>query len=263
MAKIFSTVLFLAVALAFLSGCGKIGLGSNPVKTTTTTRTDPATQETVTTVTEEPVEEKDTGSFFKSENLTEHYDFEGQRSADHAANVDKKVSAITANTAQMMALPNVSDTEKLLTGVIANMQIDRIPTTPGPSGVPVPKTGVDVLDHQAGNLLNFGLGVWDRIDDSRRSSDDDTAVSISNTGDGNVVFQSDRTSLVQQTTKYKLGDSTGEVSFAAPSQDSPLETNDSHDVINTQDGTQGSSNGSGSAVLPTVTDNHGSTAQVE
>lgn len=228
--KLLSEIFLLLLLLMLSSGCSAIpGYGTGQTKTTKIT-VDPETK-IETTVIEEPVQES-SGGFFKSENLAAYYDFEKSRNTSHKESVKHKTSAIVANTEKIMQLTNVSDTEKLLSGIISNMMIDRIETSQGPSGIQAPKAFADVMDRNFTGLVNLGLGIWDRIDSSN-SNDGDSAIVLNNTGDGNIFYQSDSNTLSQQTSKYTLGDSAGDLSFLGNTFTPAISTSDSNDTTTT------------------------------
>lgn len=218
------TIVALAMAVA-LSGCGLTG--QQQMKTTRIS-VDPDTK-VETTIIEEPVQQS-AGGFWKSENLEEHYKFETVRAERHDASVAKKVDAISQNVSQVMALDGPTPTEKLLVGVIGTLSINQIQTSPGPSGVKPPTTAVDFLNGNAINLANLGLNAWGMF--GSRGNETDIATTISQSGDGMVLVNSNGNTLQSQTTKYTLGNSEGDLSFQAPSQ-VPTNT-DSHNTDNSR-----------------------------
>jgi len=217
--------------IVFMSGCATIpGFGTVPMKTTRIT-IDPETK-VETTVIEEPAQPTP-GGFFKSENLEEHYKFETARVDKHERTANRKIEAIQENVNKAISVEGTTATERYMFALNANLLIDRIQTSPGPSGVKAPIVAGDVLDKNLVGGLNLALGIWDRVD-ARNSRGDDSKVEISNTGDGTVFYQSDKNNFSQQTTKYTLGNSTGDVSLASPSLTPANAYTDSNDVNNTR-----------------------------
>jgi len=221
-------LLILSFLLLLLSGCALL----NPPQTKTTRISiDPDTK-VETTIIEEPVAQT-AGGFWKSDNLAAHYDFEKARNESHEKAVDKKTSAIVANTAQMMRLSDVSDTEKLLAGIISNMQIDKIQTSPAPSGVKTPTTVVDFANGNAINLGNLFLNGWSVIKGGNGDDTTSSQVDIVNSGDGQVLVNSNRNSMAQQTTKTTVGNTDGGLTFSGMPNFTPSQS-DSNDTTATR-----------------------------
>jgi len=219
------TIVTLAMVVA-LSGCGLTG--QQQVKTTRIS-VDPDTK-VETTIIEEPVQQS-AGGFWKSENLEEHYKFETARVDRHEKAVAKKIEAIQENVKRAIDIEGQTPTEKYMFALNANLIIDRIQTSPAPSGVKTPKTMADVAEGQLPNWLNFGLQIYDRAD-RRTSRGDDSEVAINNYGNGNVFYKSNKNNLSQQVAQYTLGDSEGDMEFAGSTFTPSVTSTDSNDVNN-------------------------------
>lgn len=161
-----------------------LAMGCAPTKITTTSSIDPFTKQEVITTTEEPME---SSSFFASDNLAVYYEYETKKLDTHAEVVDKKISAIKDNAIARAAI-EMTNTERLLTNIIDSLLIDRIPTQAAPAGPP-PKTMTDFFDKNFLGIANLGLQAYG-IFLHDNSAGDDASVKISNTGAGDVFYQS-------------------------------------------------------------------------
>jgi len=219
-------VLLMLAMVFFFSGCAV--LGQQPMKTTKITIDPKNGQET--TVIEEPVQQT-AGGFFESANLKNHYAFETARFDKHEKAVARKIEAIQENVNRVMEIDGPTPTEKYMFSLNANLIIDRIQTSPAPSGIKSPKTLADVAEGQLPNWMSFGLQIYDRAD-KRTSRGDDSDVAINNYGNGNVFYKSHKNNLSQQVAQYSLGDSEGDMEFAGSTFTPAITSTDSNDVNN-------------------------------
>lgn len=167
-------ILVLMCSCFLLASCGS--------KTVVTTTNLDGTK----TTTESP------SSFWKSDNLAMHYEFETARVTKTAEVAEKKLVAL-AEEGLRRAASLTTDTERAMSSLITQMMMDRVQTTPPPSGQQAPKTAVDFFDKNGVALLNTGLMAY-RIfssDSGDSYSESTNSPTITNTGSGNVFFQSD------------------------------------------------------------------------
>lgn len=169
-------------ALVVLSGCA--------TKVETRYQVDPTTGEEVKVVSENR-------SFWASENLETHYRFEMERSRHAAESAAQKISAI--QTEAIRTAPMIEDpVARALHGILTQMQVALVQTTPGPSGVAAPKTAADFWSPNLVPMLGLGLqayqvfgGSWGDSWSQQNSTSTDSP-SVSMTGSGNVMlFKSD------------------------------------------------------------------------
>jgi len=226
----FSAVVMIML-LAALSGCSSIpGYGTGPMKTTKIT-VDPDTK-VETTVIEEPVVQT-AGGFFESKNLSNYYAYKDKREDNHKANV-KILSADIRALAEMAVAKSQTSAEAVLSAMNGALLIAQIDPSPAPTGEKPPTTISDFFTVNAGVILNSIFQGWNIIENHNRSSNSQSAITLTNTGDGNIFYQSDKNSLSQQTSKYTLGNTTGDLSLPG-STFTPANTyTDSNDVNNTR-----------------------------
>lgn len=178
-------------ALLVLTGCAA------PTKVTTTTSIDPNTKEEFITIVEEPA---DNTSFWESGNLKNYYEFETKRLESFNENVDKKINAIKENSIARASI-EMTNTERLLTNIIDGMLIAQIPVVPSPSGQTAPITMTDFFNKNLVGLTSVALQAYGIFLHSGNSGDD-ASVKITNTGAGDVFYQS----YDNKNPKYKLAE---------------------------------------------------------
>jgi hypothetical protein len=183
-----------SIVLLLLAGCGA----------KTETKVDPITGQTVT------IEES---SFWDSGNSKMFYEMEMTRATEARASAEAKIAAIGAQAKAMQAAAQ-TPTEALLTGVIATLSINAVPTDVRPSGIAPPKTVADVMDKSLVPLLGLGLqayqvfgGEWG--ESHRTSRDQSPDMTITGTGNS-IIYQSDYARTLSD--DYNLSSMHGSVS---------------------------------------------------
>ena len=165
---------------ALLAGCG--------AKTTTRYETDRLTGDPIEIVTERK-------SFWQSENLDTHYRFEIERTRYAAESAEKKIIAIQTEamrTAPLLETP----TERALHGILTQMQVAMVQTTPGPSGIQAPKTMTDFWGANLIPLMSVGLQAYQVFGGnwgdswSQQTATDSPEIAVTGSGN-NVFFKSD------------------------------------------------------------------------
>lgn len=206
-------------ALVVLSGCA--------TKVETRYQVDPATGEDVKVVSENR-------SFWASENLETHYRFEMERSQHAAAAAAQKIAAI--QTEAIRTAPMIEDpVARALHGILTQMQVALVQTTPGPSGVAAPKTAADFWSPNLVPMLGLGLQAYQVFGGnwgdswSNTSATDSPEISVTGAGN-NVFFKADG----NQNPDYNLSSmGMGSTSLTAPGVGG-YSVDETHNTANTR-----------------------------
>ena len=170
----------LALGALILTGCSG--------KTITRYETDRLTGDPIEIVTERK-------SFWQSENLDTHYRFEIERTRYAAESARLQIHAIqneATRTAPLLETP----TERALHGILPQMQVAMVQTTPGPSGIQAPKTMTDFWGVNLIPLMSVGLQAYQVFGGnwgdswSQQTATDSPEIAVTGSGN-NVFFKSD------------------------------------------------------------------------